>query len=93
MAIYSYRCKRCGVEFDDEHSIKDHPREVTCICGGPSYQLIKAVTAIVPYEFKAIKPYTPEVGDVKRETEEVCRKRGWNPKDFLDDSFYDGTRE
>jgi len=86
MAKYDYRCKRCGVEFEDEHPMAEHPKEVFCICGGAGHQLIRSVKAIIPYHMKSVKPYTPELSDVRRETEHVCAVKGWNPNEFLDDT-------
>ena len=84
MAIYVYKCVDCNKEFEHSHPMVDHPIMVKCHRGGVGKQLIRSVAAIVPYEFKSVKPFTPEVCDVKRETEEVCRKKGWNPAQFLD---------
>jgi len=93
MPIYEYRCKKCGKNIEQTFSVQNHPTSVSCICGGMAERVISAVGVIIPYKFKTIKPYTPEISDVKRETEEICSKKGWNPHTYLDDSFYNGSRE
>jgi len=70
-----------------------HSIAVNCECGGVATRIIRNVMAIVPDGFKSIRPYRPEVANVKADTEHICKQRNWNPKKFLDDSFYNGSRE
>ena len=42
MARYDYRCSSCGLQFEVEHPMSEHP-EVTCPeCGSPASQVFNA---------------------------------------------------
>ena len=61
MALYEYRCKKCGVKFDVRRKVEERNKVAECECGGPGFRIFS-----VPQFWKGVwagpaDPRNPEI--------------------------------
>jgi len=60
MPKYTYKCKNCGIEFNEKLPIEDSDKEITCIaCGEVAKKIIKNVNIVMPKS----KDFVGKIGD------------------------------
>lgn len=82
--IYEYKCRDCEKITEKEYSIQEHPSSVGCeYCGHDAPRYLGSVSIHIPYSFRSVPAYTPEVMDPVRETQEACRQMNVNSQDYI----------
>lgn len=71
MPTYEYKCKKCGISFEEFHSISAEPIKACPECGGDVVRLISAGNGLI---FKGSGFYITDYKNSKRKTTKKGKK-------------------